>query len=202
MTAGRLTHDITRLSCQLCMPCLPAQPCDATRAASSLPDIAAVAHKSCTHSHTGAQCTYVVALRVCTSSAMPCHAQDREAHMHDYPALSHPHVFVLQVGGTWPAGTLPAARAWSQPACSGKHTCCSSAVLVPGTAVFRSARPLAPCRAGTRPSGRRTPTCARAATCPWTTPTSPSSSRWAGERALAMSTACLMLATGPGGVVH
>ena len=25
--------------------------------------------------------------------------QDREAHMHDYPALSYPHVFVLQVGG-------------------------------------------------------------------------------------------------------
>ncbi len=43
----------------------------------------------------------------------PC-AQDREAHMADYPALSQPHVFVLQVGSpAWAEkltrGTLPSA---------------------------------------------------------------------------------------------
>lgn len=40
------------------------------------------------------QCPVLIAGLCCASTAV---TQDREAHLHDYPALSYPHVFVLQV---------------------------------------------------------------------------------------------------------
>lgn len=131
---------------------------------------------------------------VCCCPCASCSClQDREAHLHDYPALSHPHVFVLQVGpaahtcrpaaaclwlhcsqlAVWPprarTDALPPlpthTRCWIVPNCA----CLPPLCLAPP--------PVPACRAATSPSGGPSPSCAEAGTHPWTTLTTQRSSR-------------------------
>lgn len=124
--------------------------------------------------------------------------------MADYPALSQPHVFVLQVGSpAWAdklkRGTLPSAVCVQPmshlcllPACpSGPEAAVMPALVSCSPCPTQHACRM-PCRAGTRRFGRRTASCARVATPPWTTPTSRRSSRWAGVLALSLWAGCTL----------
>ena len=76
--------------------------------------------------------------------------QDREAHLHDYPALSHPHVFVLQVGAggsAWEGRLGPARGGGTRARWRG----------VSYEAAWRQRRPIHPLRSPLPPIPRSPP---------------------------------------------